>query len=329
MRRASAGVLSAGLLSVGLVAAASPAGARACGIALDSAITEQSALVIERPGHERIILGLDLATDAPGSRAAVVMPVPGRPTVAAIERGDPLAYLERATAPPPEPVGSGGGDDAAAAPVDVIGREEVGGYDVARLRAGDAGALDAWLDANGYTVPDGAQPIVADYIREGWSFVAIQLARGTDGRLKPLDVSFETDRTVYPMRLERLASVPITLTIYTLANGARRADGLEPVWDGRVAELDPPPPAGLAELFEAGDYLTRLEVESAQPSTFRADLEIEPVAAGGIDEPASEAVSRVTEDDNDVSVIAIAAVAILGVALGGLLLRTIGASGPD
>ena len=58
---------------------------------------------------------------------------------------------------------SGGGGDATAAaaapPVEVIGREEIGGYDVTRARVGsDRQALDTWLDEHGYKVPDGAEP---------------------------------------------------------------------------------------------------------------------------------------------------------------------------
>ena len=42
-----------------LAFASAPAGACACGIAIDATVTEESALVVERPGGEQIVLSLD------------------------------------------------------------------------------------------------------------------------------------------------------------------------------------------------------------------------------------------------------------------------------
>ena len=81
--------------------AGAPAGACACGIAIEATVSEESGLVVEGDGSERIVLSLDLASDG-AERAAVVLPVPGKPTVAAIEHGDPIAYLEQATDHPPQ-----------------------------------------------------------------------------------------------------------------------------------------------------------------------------------------------------------------------------------
>ena len=186
---AAAMIVAAALVVLG--AAAGPARACGCGIALEANVTDERALVVDTPDRERIVLSLDLTSDG-GGRAAVVLPVPGDPDVAAIERGDPLAYLDVATAPPAGSgaVGAASGEGASASGVDVIGRETVGGYDVSRLASGDPRALDRWLDANGYTLPGGAQPILSDYVDDGWRFVAIRLAPKAEGRLKPLAVSF-------------------------------------------------------------------------------------------------------------------------------------------
>jgi hypothetical protein len=106
-----------------------PAGACACGIALDATVDRERALVIERPGREEIVASFDLSSDG-GERAAVVLPVPGDPAIRAIERGDPLAHLDEATTVSRAPA-SGGDEGAvgAASPgqaVEVIGRETVG-----------------------------------------------------------------------------------------------------------------------------------------------------------------------------------------------------------
>ena len=276
MRRAVAGVAVAIAVVAGVALSASPAPACACGIAIDASVSEERGLVIEHRRSESIVLSLDLASEDSEARPAVVVPVPGVPTVAAVEGGDPLAYLERATAPPPA-TEANGGDDAAGAPVDVIGRERIGGYDVARLGAADAGALERWLDQNGYALPDGAEPILADYADEDWRFVAIRLARGSEGRLKPLKISFDTEQTIYPMRLQQLAATPVSLTLFVLARAERRVKGLDRTFSGPVEALEPPPPAALEQLLDSDRHVTRIEADSAPPSRFQRDLVIEPI----------------------------------------------------
>jgi hypothetical protein len=280
-----------------LGSATQPADACGCGVAIEAEVNSEAALVVASPGKEEIILSLDLASSS-DERAAVVLPVPGVPDVAAVDRGDPLTYLDEVTQPPPE-VGSGSDEDGATAgaapPVDVIGREEIGGYDVTRLASSDRDALENWLDENGYAVPDGAGPIFDSYIRQGWKFVAIRLAPDSEGRLKPLRVAFDADIPIYPMRLSQLSSRPIDLTLYTLADGQRQVEGLETVWSGPVTALDPPPPPELAELFAQGTYVTRLEVEGAEPESFDTDLVIEPLTEAEAAETADDVPTPVVE----------------------------------
>jgi hypothetical protein len=300
------GGVAALAVAAGLAMTSAPAGACACGVAIDARVTEETALVIERPGNEEIILSLDLASES-DARAAVVLPVPGMPVVSAIEGDDPLAYLETATAPPVVGSSAGGGDDGATAapPVEVIGREEIGGYDVARLEAGDAAALDRWLTENDYELPPGAEPILDEYVEEGWRFVAIRLASEAEGRLKPLAVSFPTSETVYPMRLDQLADGPINITLFTLADGPRTTEWLSETWSGPVDELSPAPPADLAELFAQGTHITRLEAAGLDPAAFTDDLTIEPVAEVATDpletdsSGAATAAPPATEPDDD------------------------------
>jgi hypothetical protein len=309
------------LLLVALLAslgeATSPAGACACGVAIEATVTEERALVVETPEEERLILSLDLATDSGSGRAAVVLPVPSEPSVAAIERGDPLSYLDRATALPPGTTAQAGGGETAGAAVDVIARETVGGYDVSRLRAEDSEALSSWLDANGYTLPAGAEPILAEYIDEGWAFVAIRLAPETEGRLKPLQVSFETARPVYPMRLDQLSTSPVSLRLYALADSERAVDGLETTWSGPVGDLAPPPPEGLESLFAQGEYVTRMEAVAADPATFTSDLELVSEDTGA---PAAT-VPTPESDDGGLSALAIIGLCVACLALAGLLFR--------
>src|SRR4029077_10846094 len=75
--------------------ATQPADACGCGVAIEAEVNDETGLVVDKPGSEEIILSLDLSSDS-DERAAVILPVPGVPEVAAIDKGDPLAYLDEA-----------------------------------------------------------------------------------------------------------------------------------------------------------------------------------------------------------------------------------------
>ena len=270
----------AGLLVTVALLVAAPASACGCGIALEADIATERALVIDRGGREEIIASFDLQPEGV-SPAAIVIPVPGDPEVEEIPTGDPLTYLDIATAPPPssddgETATAGGG-----AGVDVIGRDVIGGYDVSRLHARDPGALAAWLQDNGYEMPDGAEPILASYVEQGWRYVAVRLAPGAWGRLKPLRIAFDTPELVYPMRLSQLASAPLDLTLYVLSDREAQVDGLDVGWSGPVSELRPRPPADVAKVLSVGTHLTKLTATGADPASFDADIVIGATGRGG------------------------------------------------
>jgi hypothetical protein len=258
------------LAGVALLAAA-PAGACGCGVALEADITTERALVIDRGGREEIIASFDLQPEGV-SRSAIVIPVPADPQVEEVPSGDPLTYLDIATAAP-----AGGSEEdtaTAGAGVDVIGRDVIGGYDVSRLRADDTDALATWLADNGYAMPQGAEPILDGYVEEGWRYVAVRLAPGAWGRLKPLRISFDTEELVYPMRLSQLATAPLDLTLYVLSDVEQLVDGLEVEWSGPVSDLRPPPPPDVAPILRAGRHLTKLTATAADPSRFDEDIVI-------------------------------------------------------
>ncbi|HLM27195.1 MAG TPA: DUF2330 domain-containing protein, partial [Thermoleophilaceae bacterium] len=182
------------------------------------------------------------------------------------------------TAPPPGK--SGGGDDGAtsAAPrsggVDVIGRDVVGDYDIARIASDDPDALSQWLDDNGYTTPRGAQPILDAYVAEGWKFVAIKLRKDADqsGPIEPVRVAFPSKEIVYPMRLDALEGHQMDLDVYVLADHQVRlaSDQLQTQYAGPVSALSKPPPADVRPLFRA-PYLTRLH-SVVNPTTLKDDF---------------------------------------------------------
>ena len=86
--RPAVAALAGCTLVVALTLAPRPAQACGCGIAIDATVSQERGLVIEAPGRERIVLSLDLTSDGT-ERAAVVLPVPARPTVEAVARRRP------------------------------------------------------------------------------------------------------------------------------------------------------------------------------------------------------------------------------------------------
>jgi hypothetical protein len=287
-------------------------GAGACGMPLEASVPAEQALLSYAGGREEMTLKVVLDTSGPN--AALVTPVPGVPDKPTVVEGDVFGYLDEVTAPPP-PKG-GGGDDGAtagAAPpgggVDVIGRDVVGDYDIARIASDDPDALANWLDDNGYTPPRGAQPILDAYVNEGWKFVAIKLRKGAkpDGPIKPVRVAFPSRRLVYPMRLDALEGHQMDLDIYVLARTPVSYPMLQTQFAGAVKDLPKPPPANVRRLFRA-PVLTRMH-SVINPSVLTKDFVF--TRSSGTVGPGSV----YGDDDSDFPVLVIALVAFPLIAL--------------
>ncbi|HEX6390163.1 MAG TPA: DUF2330 domain-containing protein [Solirubrobacteraceae bacterium] len=274
MRARAVLVLTAATAAVALPV---PASACACGVAPQARIALERALVVHDGRREDLVISYDLR--AAGARPAVVLPVPSEPAVTAV-KDDPFAWLERVTA---RPVATAGGDDegaAGAAPRTTIRRSTVGGYSVTRLHGGGGRVLDRWLRRNGYALPAGAAPILERYVRRGWWFVALRLAKRQDGALKPLRLRFASARPVYPMRLAQLATQPVNLDLYAVAGEQLEAEPLARTFSRPLTELPEAAPASLR--LPAGATLTKLEAVAMAPTAFRDDVWLEGVAQGRV-----------------------------------------------
>lgn len=265
------------IVAVFLAVFAAPVSALACGMPLEARIPSEQALIVFANGRQEIITSVQLQSES--DRAAVVFPVPGMPEVSALQNDEIFTYLDRVTRPEvraEERLVWRDSDRAVggAAPggVQVLGREVIGGYDVVRLAADDLGALQRWLDENNYAAPEGAEPILRAYIEEGWKFVAVKLALGqaANGALAPLQIGFDSDTIVYPMRFESLAEQPIDVLIYVLADHRMEIAGMETQFAGPVAQLDEPP-AELAPVFRA-PFLTKLRNFNLDPASLTGDF---------------------------------------------------------
>jgi hypothetical protein len=269
-----------------LVVCMAPAEVIACGMPLSARIPSEQSLIVFANGREEIITSVRLQGEGPG--AAVIFPVPGVPEVGVLDRGDLFGYLEEVTRPTVRVeeqlvwnIDEGARVGAGAPPgVSVLGREIIGGYEVARLKADDAGALQSWLDENGYSAPAGAAPILRAYIDEGWKFVAVKLApnQEANGALTPLRLAFDAREIVYPMRLGALADQPLDVLLYVLADHRTEIPGMETQYAGPIKELDRPPPAELAPIFRA-PFLTKLRNDHVIPANLSGDFVAKPAVS--------------------------------------------------
>lgn len=122
------------------------------------------------------------------------------------------------------------------ADVVVADREVVGAFEVITLDASQGDSLRAWLKGNGFTVPDSAGPVIEQYIKEGWCFVASRLHHqpGKETTPHPLVFRFPAEKPVYPMRLTGLQAGPLDLELYVFGDGTARVDGMKVETTGPV-----------------------------------------------------------------------------------------------
>ncbi|MFD9337125.1 DUF2330 domain-containing protein [Streptomyces sp. NPDC060028] len=300
-------VLLFALLTTQLGSLISPAYACGCGAMIPEGYSrigvEQETSVVRWDGRaEQIVMRFTVRGDA--ARAAWIMPVPGR---ASVELADGAMFSELTSLTRPQekvrhyfwpreddwPFSSHSRDMAGApapgagASVDVVGREQLGDFDVARLTATDPDALRNWLESNGFKLPDGLATELKPYVDQKWEYVAVRLAprrqgQKLQGHLDPLRIRFDSDRLVYPMRLSRLAKTPQSLRLYVLADHrmqpASPIGGADPkvTFAGTVTPKDNAL-AGLTDGKPA--YLTAIEQEFPEPGRIDGDHELRAAAS--------------------------------------------------
>jgi hypothetical protein len=119
---------------------------------------------------------------------------------------------------------SGGGAASAAdasAPVTVLSQQTVGPYDTVQLQSTDPNALNTWLAANGYVVPNGFQPTIAAYVSEGFDFLALKLAPGQGvSAMRPVRVTTPGAGLSLPLRMVAAGTgATVGVTLWVVADG--------------------------------------------------------------------------------------------------------------
>jgi hypothetical protein len=104
--------------------------------------------------------------------------------------------------------GSGYGRGSGAGTVKIEAQFEVAEYDIVILSATESSGLDAWLRDNGYSIPEGAEPLLRPYVQQDMKFFVAKVDPakvrfGENGRamLSPLRFHYDSKEFSLPVRL--------------------------------------------------------------------------------------------------------------------------------
>ena len=108
-----------------------------------------------------------------------------------------------------------------------LARQRVGAFDVQTLTAKTPKALLDWLNDHQFVAPTNAEPLIADYLTDGWVFVAAKLHRDNlltaANAIHPLSFTFRAAQPVYPMRLTGLGNGPLSVELYVFGSEGAEA----------------------------------------------------------------------------------------------------------
>lgn len=112
-------------------------------------------------------------------------------------------------------------DAPALSPVTVLGRAVVGPYDTVQLQSTDPAALETWLSANGYAIPDSIRPTLAAYVADGFDFLALRLEPGQGVQaMRPVSVTSAGAGLTLPLRMVAAgAGATVGVTLWVVAQG--------------------------------------------------------------------------------------------------------------
>ncbi len=105
--------------------------------------------------------------------------------------------------------------------VDVVHQGTVGPYETVTLSTEVPGALNAWLEDHGYNVDDAAQPIIDQYVADGFDFIALRLQPGKGvSQMTPVRVVMEGGSMTLPLRMVGIGTGETTpIVLYVIGEG--------------------------------------------------------------------------------------------------------------
>lgn len=193
----------------------------------------QKAIIVHDAGREELML--QVRYDGPLEEFGWLIPVPNLPTV---KKGSMECFYElsKFTQKNLEPrwqtatlsSRTHNGSEQQEPPVKIIEVKTVGAYDIAVLSTKDSGALENWLKANQFSFPANAAEVIDSYVRQQWYFIAVKInlksssrfstsEKLASGELHPLQISFASERCVFPLKISSLNNTPSEVQVYVLS----------------------------------------------------------------------------------------------------------------
>jgi hypothetical protein len=140
--------------------------------------------------------------------------------------------------------GASGSSSGSIGSVTVTKQENVGPYATVQLHSTTPDALNKWLADNGFVIPDDVKPVVAQYVTEGFDFLAMKLLpnQGTQA-MRPVRVTTGGASFSLPLRMAAIGTgASVGITIWVVADGRYqpqnfpfyRIEDKDLVWDWSV-----------------------------------------------------------------------------------------------
>jgi hypothetical protein len=124
------------------------------------------------------------------------------------------------------PAGAAGGyaelaADGGVSMVTVISQQQVGPYESVVLKSDDGSALNNWLTAHGFDIPNDTKPVIAAYVSQGFDFLALKLVPGEGVQsMQPVRVTTQGAAPTLPLHMVSVGTGPVTgITIWIVADG--------------------------------------------------------------------------------------------------------------
>ena len=139
--------------------------------------------------------------------------------------------------------GGGANTQTGSAPpaVMVSNVQNVGPYATVQLHSTDASALNTWLAQNGYVIPADVTPVIAEYVTEGFDFLAMKLLPNMGVQaMRPVRVTSAGASLSLPLRMAAVGTGAIVgITVWVVSDGRYepqnypffRIDDKALVWD--------------------------------------------------------------------------------------------------
>ena len=103
----------------------------------------------------------------------------------------------------------------------VTAQKVVGPYATVQIQSTDPNALVKWLGDNGYAIGDDIKPVVQQYVKETFNFLALKLKPGASVQsMRPIRVTTTGPAVVLPLRMVAAgAGAVVGITLWTVAEG--------------------------------------------------------------------------------------------------------------